>query len=547
MSVLSRLAPVVLVSVVAIRSVACSTDDGGALPGGGGPPSSSKGGVDGGSSGDPGGGDRGPVPPIPVTACSIPAKLVDTTTPTTKIGSGTADGCTEAALRTAVTAGGIITFDCGAQETTITVTSELVLPNDKDTIIDGGGRIVLSGGDSTRILALRHSFEKGSPTLTVQRIKMTKGKTTGTAVANGGAAIYDLGGNVTVIDSEFTDNHGPLTGQDVSGGAIFANGAGSLVIVGSTFAGNSCSNGGAFGALGAAITVVNTVVANNTATGTGGNPGGGGNGGGTCMDGEKRTLSLCGAVYTGNKGNAFGGAVFRTSYENEPTTIDLSLFDGNSVVDAAPSQAGALYLQGSKVTIASTSIVNNAAKFAGAVSIYEHGGPAPGQIDLVNVTIADNKAWPQPTFTDTGLVGGITIGDRVTGTWKNVTIVGNSAQFASGIGGASERLTITNSIISNVASNEYTPLNCNGKSANGENDLQWPANNNGNSDLACVKNIQHADPLIGSQEAQDGGAKVRIPRAGSPAIGLGKACPPFDQLGKSRKADGCTAGAIEVP
>ena len=306
----------------------------------------------------------------------------------------------------------------------------------------------------------------------MQRITLTKGKTVDTAVPGGGAAIYDLGGNVTVIDSTFTDNHGPTNGQDVKGGAIFANGAGSLVVVGSQFSNNSCSNGGAVGALGAAMTLVNTVVSNNTATGTGGNPGNGGNGGGADMDGQGRTLSLCGAVFTGNRGNAFGGALFRTSYENEPTTIDRSQFDDNALPDADGSQAGALYLQGTKVTITSTSITHNAARFAGGVSIYEHGGPAPGQIDMVNVTIADNKAHPQSDFTKTGLVGGITIGDRVTGTWQNVTIVGNAAQFASGIGGASSRLTITNSVIANTAANEYTPLNCNGASANGANNLQ---------------------------------------------------------------------------
>ncbi len=546
MRLVRTLGPALLAGIALV--VACSSDEDTAT-GSSSSSSSSSGGSttsSSGGSGTVGGGDAGPVPPVPVTSCDVPAKLVDTATPTTKVGSGTPASCTEAALRAAVTKGGIVTFDCGAAEHTITVASELVVPNDKDTVIDGGGKVVLSGGDATRILALRHSYEKGSPTLTVQRIKLTKGKTTGTEVADGGAAIYALGGNVTVIDAELNDNHGPTSGQDVSGGAVFVVGAGSLVVVGSRFSGNSCSNGGALGVLGAAMTIVNTVVANNDATGTSGNPGSGGNGGGACMDGAKRTLAICGAVFTNNRGNAFGGAVFRTSYENEPTTIDRSLFDGNAIADVDKSQAGALYLQGSKVTITSTSIVNNAAKFAGGVSIYEHGGPAPGQIDMVNVTIADNKAHPQSEFTKTGLVGGITIGDRVTGTWQNVTIVGNSAQFASGIGGASDRLTITNSIIANTAANEYTPLNCNGSSAKGANDLQWPATNKANNDLACVEGIQRADPLVGALEERDG-AKVRVPGQGSPALSLGKSCPAVDQLGKPRKTDGCTAGAVEVP
>jgi hypothetical protein len=300
------------------------------------------------------------------------------------------------------------------------------------------------------------------------------------------------------------------------------------------------------GALGAAMTLVNTVVANNATTGTGGNPGNGGNGGGADMDGRGRTLAMCGVVFTNNTANQHGGAVFRTSYENEPTTIDFSRFEGNQVVDVAGSQAGALYLQGTKVTITSTSIVNNKAKAGGAACFYEHGGPAPGQIDMVNVTIADNAAHPQADFTQTGLTGGIRVGDRVTGTWQNVTIAGNSAQFASGIGGASTRLTIQNSIIANTALNEYTPLNCNGAPANGSNDLQWPAGNKGNNDLDCVTAIQRADPLLGALEERDG-MKVRVPGAGSPALGIGQTCPAVDQLGKPRKASGCTAGAVEVP
>jgi hypothetical protein len=545
MRLLSRSIPVVLVAVV----IACGDDKGGNGSAGA---SSSGGGTSGGTSGGPGGpGDPsnpggGNIPPVPVTSCEVPARLVDTSAPATKVGTGSPGSCTEAALRAAVTKGGIVTFDCGAAEHTITVGSEIVVPNDKDTVIDGGGKVILSGGDTSRIVALRHSFEKGSPTLTVQRITLTKGKTTGSAIADSGAAIYDLGGNVTAIDATFTDNHGPTNGQDINGGAIFVNGAGRLVVVGSRFSSNACSNGGAVGALGGEMVLVNTVVANNSATGTGGNPGNGGNGGGLCMDGAKRTLALCGVVFSGNRGNAHGGAIFRTSYENEPTNIDKSLFDDNAIADVERSQGGGLYFHGTKITITSTSIVNNAAKLAGAMSVYEHGGPAPGQIDMVNVTIADNKAHAQPDFTKTGLVGGITVGDRVTGTWQNVTIVGNSAQFASGIGGASSRLTITNSIISNIAANEYTPLNCNGQSANGANDLQWPASNKANNDLACVTGIQRADPLVAALEVRET-AKVRVPQAGSPAIGLGKACPAVDQLGKPRKAEGCTAGAIEVP
>ena len=539
----------VLVLVLAAGCGSSGSNDGSGGTDGGGPSG------DGGTT-PPDGGDvdtgapwDGGVPPLPATKCVSPVALVDVTTPTSVVGNGTPASCTEAVLRAAVTAGGIVTFNCGAAEHTITVTSPLAAPVDKDTSIDGGGKVVLSGGDTTRILQLVHSFEKAAPTLTVQRITLTKGRTTDvantTATDKGGAAIYTLGGNIHAIEAKFIDNHGPLTGQDVAGGGIYSVGAGSVIVVRSVFAGNTCSSGGALSVLGSNLSIIDTVLDGNSTTGMGGNPGNGGNGGASTMDGQGKTLTICGATFTKNKGHAYGGAIFRTSYANEPTTIDKTVFDDNEIPDQDPSQAGAVYLQGTKITMTNTSITNNRARFAGAMSVYEHGTPAPGQIDMTNVTIANNKAWEQVPFTNTGLVGGVTVGDRVLGTWVNVTIVGNKAQFASGIGGASPRLTIKNSIIANEWLNDYTPLNCNGASANGSDDVQWPATNKGNNDLACVTGILKADPTMGALTGS--GMLTMTPQPGSPALGLGKTCPATDQLGNPRKADGCTAGAIEVP
>ena len=203
------------------------------------------GGVAGGADANTGGG--GGLPPLPAPKCVSPVALVDVATPTTVVGNGNPGSCTEAELRAAVTKGGVITFNCGAAEHTITVTSPLAAPTDKDTSIDGGGKVVLSGGDTTRILELVHSFEKAAPTLTVQHITLTKGRTTDVpntaATTKGGAAIYTLGGNISVLDSKIIDNHGPVTGQDVAGGGIYSVGAGSVIAVRSVFAGNTCSNG----------------------------------------------------------------------------------------------------------------------------------------------------------------------------------------------------------------------------------------------------------------------------------------------------------------
>ena len=53
------------------------------------------------------------------------------------VGSGTSESCTEAALDVALAGGGTVTFNCGAESVTITVTSEKTITS--DTTVDGAG------------------------------------------------------------------------------------------------------------------------------------------------------------------------------------------------------------------------------------------------------------------------------------------------------------------------------------------------------------------------------------------------------------------------
>ena len=64
------------------------------------------------------------------------------------VGNGTPESCTEAALDTALTGGGLVTFNCGGEKTII-LTSTKTISN--DTTIQGGNLITLSGGNSVRI------------------------------------------------------------------------------------------------------------------------------------------------------------------------------------------------------------------------------------------------------------------------------------------------------------------------------------------------------------------------------------------------------------
>ena len=168
------------------------------------------------------------------------------------IGTGTAASCTFAALQTAATAGGVITFNCGDAPATIRVTATLKVPITKNTVIDGGGKITLDGGGAVRIL----SFDSPNwlatdfgPTL--QHITLVNGKATPTEMIptapapcsqgwndGQGGAVYMRDGYLVVVDSIFTNNQAAPLGPDTGGGAIYVQGSkGDVWIVGSTFPG----------------------------------------------------------------------------------------------------------------------------------------------------------------------------------------------------------------------------------------------------------------------------------------------------------------------
>ena len=86
-------------------------------------------------------------------AVPVAAQAVDTSHPDHVIGDGTPAECTSAAVVQAVAEGGIITFDCGPKPVTITMTATAKVVNTShQVVLDGGGKVTLSGGGSTRIL-----------------------------------------------------------------------------------------------------------------------------------------------------------------------------------------------------------------------------------------------------------------------------------------------------------------------------------------------------------------------------------------------------------
>jgi hypothetical protein len=510
--------------------------------------------------------------PVPAATCTPPITAVDTSSPTTVVGTGTAASCTAAALTSAVTAGGIITFNCGSASATITVTATIEVPVTKDTVIDGGGKITIDGGGAVRILdwnSMNYRATKFS--LTLQNITFAHGHATGTMpygsaplpcssgyYDGAGGALQMRDGVLHVINSIFLDNEAEKLGPDVGGGAIYLNGALDGVVTGSTFINNSGSNAGAIGALNSDLDVYNSNLEGNAALGFGANgndesmckvmatngqyqTGSGGNGGAIAMDGgSDGTHTFCGLTFKGNTGGmqALGGAMFRTPDDaQETTTIDRCLFDSNT-----GDSAGAAYFHNSVLTITSSTFTGNIGQGTGTIQ-------ADGTVfNFANVTFQGNHSATSvgatlSLFNASGAAGG---------TLLNCTFADNvcdaTNMFAAAIFGSPD-LTIQNTIFDdNTAQNPGAPMQCQVATVTGSGDMQWPVDHmsGGGADALCAPGIyEGADPMLGTLGNNGGPVPTMIPAAGSAAQGRGTGCPSTDARGKSRSASKCTSGAVE--
>lgn len=314
----------------------------------------SGGGSSGGSGGPPTNPDDGPPAGNPNGRCAVPAEAQaeSIANPTTVVGNGTPESCTSDAFVAAVARGGVITFDCGPAPVTITLTTTAKGFNDKPSVvIDGGGKVTLSGGKKVRILYMNacdpdnggyasgvpgNCNEQVTPKLTVQNITFVDGDVRlGNNEKGGGGAIYARGGRTKIVNARFFNNACDPAGSDVGGGAVrvldFPQGGSvsrPVYVVNSTFGGkkgfgNRCANGGALSSIGASWSIYNSVFTDNQATGTGANDGDGGNGGAIYNDGNTIALNVCGTLMEDNHANEGGSAIFFVS-NNQTGTISIT-------------------------------------------------------------------------------------------------------------------------------------------------------------------------------------------------------------------------------
>jgi hypothetical protein len=329
----------------------------------------------------------GPPAGNPNGKATIPAeaRAVDTSKPTRVIGTGSPASCTSEAVVSAVTAGGIITFNCGPDPVTITMKATAKVRNDKGPriVLDGGGKVTLSGGGQRRILYMNtcdeslewttsHCNDQDHPQLTVQNLTFVDGNSTGDDnEGGGGGAIFVRGGRFKVVNSKFLRNKCDSTGPDLGGAAIRVLDQHKdlpVYIVNSTFGGapgqgGVCSNGGALSSIGVSWVVLNSVMSYNSAIGRGANPArsgqpGGGSGGAIYTDGNLFTVTLNGTIIENNKANEGGGAVFFVSNDRSGTmTIENSRLKGNpSAGFETAGLPGIFFLGARKPTITNSTL-----------------------------------------------------------------------------------------------------------------------------------------------------------------------------------------------
>ncbi len=337
------------------------------------------------------------------------------------VGTGTPASCTEGGLDAALA--GLVTFDCGPDPVTITITSTKTIAY--DTVIDGGGRITISGGNRVGVFAVN------GVSLTVQNLTIADAQSSS---AGSGAGIFNGSGMLTVTNSTFSGNS-----AGVYGGGIYSNG-GTVTVTNSTFSSNRAGygGGGIYSDTGT-VTVTNSTFSSNRARY--------GSGGG--IDSNGGTVTVTNSAFSGNSANHGGGI----DSNGGRVTVTACSFSGNSAHDGGGIDSDSVLAvtncsfsgnsagaggggidNGGTLTVTNSTFSGNSAGAGGG--IYSD----TGTVTVVNSTFSDNSAAPyNPGGGIFNVSGMLTV--------TNSTFSGNSAGFGGGIDNGGT-LTVTNSTFS---------------------------------------------------------------------------------------------------
>lgn len=458
------------------------------------------------------------------------------------VGNGTPASCTEAALVSALTGGGLVTFNCGLIPYTLTVSSQKNIS--VNTIVDGGNLITLSGGGRSRVF-----YTQSNVVFTVQNLTIANGFT----ADEGGGIFSGYRSKLVVTNCKFNSNISTKSGAFSGGGAIYTKSESTMIIDRSTFTNNQAGSGGAINNLLSNLTVTNSTFTGNKSVASGSGTGGGG---AIYIDGANGSAGQVvfrNNTFTNNTAIHQGGAVFAQIYNSNVLNLNSSTLAGNKVTGSGNNGfGGGLFVVGS----GATTVVNvTGTAFSGNSASNQGGGFWSGNnvtANISNSTFFGNRAVSADG--KGGLGGGImkTSGKM---TINNTTIANNLVGYQGGGIVGDTGVTLKNTIIANNKANNggnnwNIKNNCFNPMTNGGNNLQFPSRNLGDpNDKDCVSGILTADPKLGALSLNGGSTQTIALLAGSAAINRGSnaSCLSVDQRGIARPQGGtCDIGAFEA-
>jgi len=427
------------------------------------------------------------------------------------VGNGTPGSCTETALNTAISGGGEVTFNCGANPHTILITSEKIIFS--STSLDGGNLITLDGGGTTRLFSVNAVGALELHNITLSRgfaspggainnaglLTIANSTLTGHLTYSYGGAIYNSG-VATITNSSLTNNNAAAS----FGGGVYNHESGILSVISSYFGNN-------FGGLvcGGIYNVGTTTVQEVTFdSNTGGHAGAIINFGHLLVDHS---------VFTNNKSSVGNGGAIHNEASGKEVIIRESTFTKNQ----AQSSGGAI------VNYSPLSLEKNLFQGNGAITlggaIYNYSN---GTLTATNNTLTGNTA---------GNGGGIySIGIA--------TLTNNTLKVNEVYGLVNAGAGIVESLNTLLADN--SPSNCSGTITSLGHNLE-----DGDScGFNTTGDLKNKDPLLGPLADNGGNTLTFALLVGSPAINAGSntGCPATDQRGMRRPLLGvCDIGAYE--
>jgi predicted outer membrane repeat protein len=405
--------------------------------------------------------------------------------------------------------GGTLSFACGDEPVAIVLDGRPLEVLTR-AIIDGGGRVTLSGGGTTRIFTVGTEGE-----LTLRNLRLVDGY----SPARDGGAIASVG-SLTIHNAQFENNR---TGPTARGGAIASAGAqGSLTITGSRFAGNEAGTGGAVSVRFHATEIADSAFLENVALATSSG------GGGAVLVADGASIAIDRSTFARNQAIE-GGAIFAD--EDSSLSVVASRF----VENQARAGGGALLVQG----------VAGASRTLFALNEAAQGGAlfSTGFFTITNSTLDANKA---------GFGGALYVDDKpghpvVRANIVSSTLTRNHGVVAgSVVAVAGGRVSIANSILGeSVGSPSCSVLD-------DERGTLLSAGANLVDDDSCALRAASdrvvANLALGPLSEGTGPTAVRRPFTGSPAVDTGvcDAALPTDQRGVARpQGSACDIGAVE--